>query len=84
MLSLCHPLYIFTTFPTTGEHWYLVLDDALKSGSVLSCHVDGAMLSQSNSSLEFVDPCEYLPEIGHCILLFTGFASAAELSESIH
>jgi len=48
----------------SGEHWYLVLDDALKAGSVLSAHVDGAMLSRSKSSMEFVDPCEYLPELG--------------------
>lgn len=48
----------------SGEHWYLVLDDASKAGSVLSAHVDGAMLSPSKSSIEFVDPVEFLPELG--------------------
>jgi hypothetical protein len=48
----------------SGEHWYLVLDEAQKAGSVLSAHVDGALLSRSKSSMEFVNPCEFLPEVG--------------------
>lgn len=48
----------------SGEHWYLVLDDASKAGSVLSAHVDGAMLDTSRSAIEFVDPVEFLPELG--------------------
>jgi hypothetical protein len=48
----------------TGENWYLVMDEAVKAGSVLSAHVDNAMLSKSNSCLEFVDPCVFLPEMG--------------------
>merc|ERR1719352_1767795 len=40
----------------SGEHWYLVQDDALKAGSVLSVQADGAMLRQSKSAIDFVDP----------------------------
>merc|ERR1711871_6217 len=35
-----------------------------RAGSVLSAHVDGAVLSRSKSSMEFLDPCEYLPSLG--------------------
>lgn len=48
----------------SGESWYLVHDDAKVAGSVLSAHVDGAMLSRSKSSMEFVDPTEFLPGLG--------------------
>lgn len=48
----------------TGEHWYLVQDDAAKAGSVLSALVDGALLSRSKSNIEFVDPVTFLPEQG--------------------
>jgi len=47
-----------------GEHWYLVSDDALRAGSVLSAVVDGATLNPSRSSAEFVDPSTFLPEQG--------------------
>ncbi|CAK9026116.1 unnamed protein product [Durusdinium trenchii] len=41
----------------TGEHWYLVHDDAAeRAGSVLSINVESLLLNSSKSAVEFLEP----------------------------
>jgi hypothetical protein len=47
-----------------GEHWYLVQDDAVRAGSVLSVFVDGCNLNVPESKVEFVEISTVLSELG--------------------
>lgn len=53
-----------------GEHWYLVQDDAVRGGSVLSVNVEGSSLSFADSSVEFVELSTMLRDIGNPVAAF--------------
>jgi len=82
-----------------GEHWYLVADDAVRAGSVLSVYVDGTNLVVDKSSVQFtelseafqelgvpgfsMEPCEYPAQKGFNIWAKAEITLAAELLEQL-
>jgi hypothetical protein len=54
-----------------GDHWYLVVDDAIRAGSTLNVWTDSSQLDTESSVLRFIEPTELLEQYG--IPAFTPF-----------
>eukprot|EP00927_Polykrikos_kofoidii_P047912 TRINITY_DN42196_c0_g1_i1.p1 TRINITY_DN42196_c0_g1~~TRINITY_DN42196_c0_g1_i1.p1 ORF type:complete len:1595 (-),score=402.63 TRINITY_DN42196_c0_g1_i1:87-4871(-) len=57
-----------------GEHWYMVQDDAIRAGSVLSVRVEGNRLKMEESSIEFVPLVAALKEMGPGVVQYDGLS----------
>jgi hypothetical protein len=66
-----------------GEHWYIVKDDAVRAGSVLSVYVDGCNLTMAKSKVEFVELSTVLSELGTGVIGIEQDEYPAQLGFSI-
>lgn len=54
-----------------GDHWFLVIDEAIRAGSSLNVWTESSKLDTENSVLQFVEPVEFLQQ--NSIPTFTPF-----------
>eukprot|EP00746_Dinoflagellata_sp_MGD_P151409 gnl/MRDRNA2_/MRDRNA2_83019_c0_seq1.p1 gnl/MRDRNA2_/MRDRNA2_83019_c0~~gnl/MRDRNA2_/MRDRNA2_83019_c0_seq1.p1 ORF type:complete len:1373 (+),score=373.82 gnl/MRDRNA2_/MRDRNA2_83019_c0_seq1:96-4214(+) len=54
-----------------GDHWFLVIDEAIRAGSSLNVWTESSKLDTDNSVLQFVEPIEFLQQ--NSIPTFTPF-----------